>query len=122
MLDSSLVRERIDEVLRRLRARGGTPELDLEPYLALEQRRRELIRTVEDLKRQQNVANEQIARTKRAGEDPSGVYEANRARAQRIKELDTELGDVEQQRQDLLLRIPNLPHETVPEGRTAADN
>jgi seryl-tRNA synthetase len=88
----------------------------------LDERRRALIVDVETLKRAQNASGEEVARLKRLGEDASGVFDANRQRGQRIKELDAELQIFEQQRTALLQTIPNLPHESVPVGSDASHN
>jgi len=122
MLDPALIRDRFDVVLTRLRARGAGLDPLLEQLVALDQARRRILPEVEGLKRDRNQAGEQIARAKRSGEDATPLLEANKARADRIKALDAELQDVERERDDLLLRVPNIPHESVPDGRTAADN
>jgi seryl-tRNA synthetase len=122
MLDPALIRDRFDVVQTRLRARGAALDPLLERLVALDQARRRILPEVEGLKRDRNQAGEQIARAKRSGEDATSLLEANKARADRIKALDAELQDVERERDDLLLRVPNLPHDSVPDGRTAADN
>ena len=122
MLDPALVRDRPEEVAAGLRSRGLDPQTVLEPFNALEARRRRLIPDVEGLKREQNAAGEAVARAKKAGEDPSAIFGANKARGQQIKQLEAELEIVEQERTALLMTVPNLPHASVPAGRTAADN
>ncbi len=77
---------------------------------------------MEGLKRDQNAAGQAVARAKKAGEDPSGVFAENKARGGRIKGLEAELATIDEQRDALLLTLPNLPHETVPVGASAADN
>jgi seryl-tRNA synthetase len=77
---------------------------------------------VEGLKREQNAAGDQVARAKRQGQDAQPIFEANKLRAQKIKQLEIELDGIEQQRGRLLATIPNLPHESVPLGKSAADN
>jgi seryl-tRNA synthetase len=74
------------------------------------------------LKRDQNAAGDEVARAKRQGKDASAIFEANRARAQRIRQLSVELDQVEAQRTQLLLTLPNLPHASVPVGKSSADN
>ena len=77
---------------------------------------------MEGLKREQNEAGEAVARAKKAGEDPSAVFAANKARGGRIKQLEAELATTEAQRDELLLTLPNLPHESVPAGKSSEDN
>src|SRR5258708_1528544 len=122
MVDPAYVREHLEEVRTGLRNRGLDPDTILEPFTALDVRRREQIREVEELKREQNAAGEEVARAKKQGLDPSSVFAANKARGQRIKQLEAALEDVEQKRADLLMTVPNLPHATVPVGTSAEDN
>jgi seryl-tRNA synthetase len=122
MLDPALVRDRFDEVKRRALTRGAAIEPLLEQLAALERERRERIPIVETLKKDRNQAGEEIARLKRHGGDASSLLEANKQRAERIKRLDAELEEIESRRRDVLLRVPNLPHESVPVGASAADN
>ena len=122
MFDPAFVRDRLDEVRARLRTRGMQPDEELGQLAALETRRRELIPQIEGLKREQNAAAEQVARAKREGQDPSGIFAANKARAQQVKELEAQLEEVEQQRSGILMTLPNLPHSSVPEGASANDN
>jgi len=122
MLDPAYVRDHSEEVRAGLSHRGLDPETVLGPFAELDARRKKLIPDVEGLKREQNASGEEVARAKREGRDASSVFAANKARGQRIKELETELEAVERQRTDLLMTVPNLPHATVPVGRSAADN
>jgi seryl-tRNA synthetase len=122
MLDPALVRDHFDDVRRRLATRG--PGLDplLDDLAALDRERRTIIPRVETLKHARNQAGEQIAQAKRKGEDATALLQANKARADEIKALDAELAEIDTRRDDLLLRVPNLPHESVPEGKSADDN
>ena len=122
MIDPLLVRERPADVEARLRSRGLDPSADLAELTGLESERRRLIPLVENLKREQNAAGDQVALAKREGRDPSGIFAENKARAGRIREMETELGAVEQRRDARLLTLPNLPHESVPVGKSAEDN
>jgi seryl-tRNA synthetase len=122
MLDPAFVRAHTDEVRSALANRGLDPDAILGPFAALDAKRRELIPQVEGLKREQNTAGEEVARAKKQGLDPSAVFAANKARGQQIKQLEAELDAVEQQRHELLMTVPNLPHATVPVGKSADDN
>src|SRR5512141_3020065 len=122
MLDPAYVREHLDEVRAALAHRGGDAEALLAPRAELEARRRALIPEVEGLKREQNAASQEIARAKKEGRDPSAVFAANKARGQRIKELEATLEDVERKRSEVLMVIPNVPHPSVPVGASASDN
>jgi seryl-tRNA synthetase len=122
MLDAAFVRDHMDDVRAGLRNRGLEPDAELEQIATIETRRRRLIPELEGLKREQNAAGDEVARAKRQGKDASDIFAANKARAQQIRQLEVQVDQVEQQRASLLMTIPNLPHATVPIGRSAEDN
>jgi seryl-tRNA synthetase len=122
VLEPALLRERFDDVAARLRTRGGDLSRELADLAALDAQRRRLLPLVENLKRDQNAAGEQVARAKRDGRDATDILAANKARAAEIREHEAALADVERRRDHVLLAIPNLPHESVPVGRSEADN
>ena len=122
MLDPAFIRAEVDTVRQRLGARGVDLSAELEQLATLEAQRRQKIPVLENLKREQNAAADEVARAKRQGLDATPIVEANKQRAQTIKQLETELSSVEQQRAHLLATIPNIPHESVPVGVSAADN
>jgi seryl-tRNA synthetase len=122
MLDPAYVRDRLSEVEARLRSRGLDPAAELADLGALDAERRRLIPIVENLKREQNAAGEAIARAKKEGRDATAVLAENKARAAAIKEQEAALAGIDRRRDALLLTLPNLPHESVPVGRSSADN
>ena len=122
VLDPVYVRDHLPEVEARLRARGLDPSGELATLTTLETERRRLIPLVENLKRDQNSAGEAVARAKRAGEDASAILAANKTRSTEIKAREEELAGIEQKRDALLLTLPNLPHASVPAGKSSADN
>src|SRR4029453_11898308 len=122
MLDPAIVRDHTDLVRAALTNRGVDADALLSALAPLDEKRRWLILQVESLKRDQNAATEDVAKRKKTGEDVSALVEANRARGQQVKELDAALQALEEERRALLLTIPNLPHASVPIGRTAAEN
>jgi seryl-tRNA synthetase len=122
MLDPAYIRDHMDEVRTKLRHRGLDPDKALEELATLESVRRRLIPELEGLKRLQNTSGDEIAQAKRRGLDTAPVQEANRARAQQIKQIGVQVDSIEHQRTVALLNLPNLPHDSVPVGRTAADN
>lgn len=122
MLDAAFIRDHLPEVDARLRARGMDPSRELAEFASLDTERRRLIPLVENLKRDQNAAGEAVARAKKEGRDPADVLVANKARGAEIKVHEAELDEIDRQRDALLLTLPNLPHESVPIGRSAADN
>ena len=122
MLDPTLVRENLETVRAGLRNRGMDPDKALEHIATLEGLRRRLIGEYEGLKREQNTSGDEIARAKRQGLDTAPIQERNRARSAQIKQLGIQLDSIEHQREQALLVLPNLPHESVPVGKDASDN
>jgi len=122
VLDPALFRDRFDAVEAALATRGTNLREQLDNLRQLEAERRRLLPEVENLKREQNAAGEELAKAKKQGHDTTAQQDANRARAQRIKQLDGELTALEQRRAEALLVVPNIPHESVPVGKSADDN
>ncbi len=123
MVDATLIRDHFDEVRTRLEARGDAATMEvLSRVQELDQARRRVLPTLENLKRDRNQAGELIAKAKRAGEDATALLDANKTRADEIKTLDAELAQIEDARNQALLRLPNIPHESVPVGKSAEDN
>jgi seryl-tRNA synthetase len=122
MLDPNLVRDHIEAVQTGMANRGLTVTNELQQLATAEAHRRRLIPQIEGLKREQNASGDQVARAKRQGQDAQHLYEASKARNQKIKQLEIELDSAERQRTLLLETLPNLPHASVPVGKTAADN
>ncbi len=122
MIDPAFVRDHLDEVRAAFKNRGLDADSDLEQLATLETRRRRLIPEIEGLKREQNAAGDEVARAKRQGQDATPLFAASKARGQHIRQLEIQLDQTEHQRTALLLTLPNLPHASVPVGRTAEDN
>ncbi|HXG88450.1 MAG TPA: serine--tRNA ligase [Vicinamibacterales bacterium] len=122
MLDPAYVRDNVQFVKERLAARGVDLTTDLEQLATLESHRRRLIPQLEGLKREQNTAGDEVARAKRQGLDARPIFDAGKQRSQRIKQLEVELDAAEMQRGRILAIMPNVPHESVPLGTSAADN
>jgi len=122
MIDPAFLREHLDTVRTALANRGMDMTRELEELAALEARRRRLLPELEGLKREQNTSGDEVARAKRQGLDTTKIQDANRQRAQEIKQKTVELDLIEQRRNTGLLVIPNVPHATVPAGKSAEDN
>ena len=122
MLDPALFRDNLDAVRTGLGARGIDLTTELEELATLETRRRRLLQELEGLKREQNTAADEVARAKRQGLDASKIQDASRLRAQQIKQLSIEFDSIEQRRNRGLQVLPNLPNQTVPIGKSSADN
>ena len=120
MHDLSFVRENIDLVSAKLRDRNAG--IDLGPFLTLDSERRSLLHEVETLKQRRNQLNEEVTRLKKAGQDAAGVIGEGKDLAERIKGYDVRLKEIGEGMQEFLIRLPNLPHDSVPVGKDAADN
>jgi seryl-tRNA synthetase len=122
VIDPTLVKN-VPRTLKAACVRGvWNPSADLAELAVVEAERRRLIPLVETLKRDQNAAGDAVAKAKREGLDPSAIFAENKARSARIRELEGELAAIEQRRDTTLLVLPNLPHDSVPVGKSAADN
>jgi len=122
VIDPSLLRDNIAAVQTALANRGVDLTRELEELAALESRRRRLLPELEGLQREQNAAADEVAKAKRQGQDTTKIQEANRQRAAQIKQSNAELDLLQQRRNQGLLVIPNIPHATVPVGKSADDN
>ncbi len=119
MLDLKYLRENLDEAQRRLATRGG--EINLSAVVDLDRRRRDLLGESESLKAEKNRVSAVIGKTKDKSQVKGEIARMKEVSA-RIKALDDELKDVEENLQGLLLQIPNIPHEKSPVGATEEDN
>lgn len=120
MLDIKTIREREEDVRRALAARGV--EVDLDAVVALDRERRTLLSEAEALKNRRNIASKQLGELKKAGQDISAAQKEMRAVGDDITAKDERIRELEQKLQEALLFIPNMPHSSVPLGKTAADN
>lgn len=120
MLDLKFVRGNPQKVQEALASRGSN--LSLAEFLQLDEQRREKLFVVEQMKNRRNVVSEEIGRLKKAGKDAPDMVVEMRDLSRSIKEKDEEIKEVEGRLQEILLGIPNIPHESVPVGESAADN
>ena len=115
MLDLKRIRnnpEALREAMRKRRNKGA----DVTELLALDEKRRELMQQVEALKARRNQVSAQIPKMKKAGEDTSAVMAEMKEVADKIKALDSTLGEMDDTLNAMLMGVPNIPHESVPEG------
>jgi seryl-tRNA synthetase len=120
MLDIKFVRSKPEVVREALVKRGAKVSLD--EFLTLEEQRRVRLVEVEQLKNLRNVVSEEIARLKKAGQNPEELVSNMRNTSLRIKQLDEQVREVEENLQQILLGIPNIPHTSVPVGSSEEDN
>src|SRR5215468_8945746 len=98
VIDPALIRDNIEDIRTALANRGMDMTRELEELAPLEARRRRLLPELEALKREQNTAGDEVARAKRQGLDTTKIQEANRQRAQQIKQMGVELDLIESRR------------------------
>ncbi len=120
MLDPALLRKDLDAVVRRLATRGLA--FDTEAFNALESRRKAVQTETEQLQARRNALAKQIGALKSRGEDATAVMAESQEIPGRLKALEQDLAEVQARLNDLLLSIPNLPHESVPVGKDSDDN
>ncbi|HWZ88862.1 MAG TPA: serine--tRNA ligase [Polyangiaceae bacterium] len=124
MLDARYVADRLDEVRAQLARRGPEPAQALDGVADLVAARRELTRKTELLQAERNTASDAMAKLAKSG-DKEGMAARRdelKALSERVKGLEADLAKVEAQIEDQLLGIPNVPHATVPEGQSEAEN
>ena len=120
MLDPKLLRTELDRVAGQLARRGFT--LDTKILKELESRRRELQVKTQELQAERNKRSRDIGRAKAAGEDIAPLLSEVEGLGERLKENEAALEQVQQELNDILMGIPNIPHESVPEGNDEDDN
>jgi seryl-tRNA synthetase len=122
MLDLSFVREHLDLVGDKLRQRGMDPEVALKDFRDLDGRRRQAIHQMEMLKAQRNRISEEVARLKKNKEDATALIEQNKAARQQLEDLEKQAAAEDAAMREILSTLPNLPQETVPQGRDESAN
>src|SRR5689334_22812010 len=124
MLDIKMIREKPDFVRQRLATRGAGDEARIDELLQLDEQRRKLLAEVETLKAQRNRVSKEIGALmgQKKTEEAEGKKMETRELGDRITALDKQAAEAETLRDQLMLRLPNLPHETVNVGRSAEDN
>src|SRR5512134_1176613 len=120
MLDIALLRKDIAAVAARLKARPF--DLDIEAFNTLESERKSVQVRTEELQARRNALSKQIGALKARGEEASDVMEEAGALPEQVKDQEVRLGDIQARLHELLLNVPNLPHESVPRGASADDN
>ena len=121
MLDLNFVRENLPLVEEKMRQRGMDPAI-LKDFHQVDTQRRHAITEAETCKAQRNKASEEIAKAKKAGQDASVAMAQSKELREKIQDLEKTATDLDARLRDILVGIPNLPHASVPVGRSADDN
>jgi seryl-tRNA synthetase len=120
MLDPKLIRSDISTVATQLKRRGY--ELDVSAIESLEVKRKECQVRTERLQSERNTKSKSIGKAKAAGEDIQPLLEEVAGLGEALDKAKAELGEIQEQLDAILMGIPNLPHESVPEGKDESDN
>lgn len=120
MLDLTMLRKQLPEVVERLAARGF--EFPQAQFNELESARKDIQTQTEELQARRNSLSKQIGMAKKQGGDASELMAEAAKIPEELSALESKLSDIQSQLNDLLLRIPNLPHESVPVGKDESEN
>jgi len=121
MLDLKWVREHSDEVATMLKNRNNH-DFPLDKFMELDAKRRATLLEVETLKEKRNAGAKKVGEMKKAGENADALMDEMRAIGDQVKELDDKAAEIQTELDTLALRIPNMPHESVPVGKDDHDN
>src|SRR5277367_3664168 len=122
MLDLGFVRDNLPMVEEKLRQRGLKPAEVLKNFAQVDAQRRQAITSAETMKAQRNRATEEIAKLKKSGQDASALIAETKNLREQVEELGKAAEEYETRLQQILVGIPNIPHASVPVGKTADDN
>ncbi len=120
MLDLKFIRENPELVKQGVENKNEKNRVD--ELLEIDQKRRDIIVQADELKAKRNQASAQIPQMKKNGQDVSSILAEMKRVSDQITELDADLRNVETDLENLLMYIPNLPHSSVPVGKSAEDN
>jgi seryl-tRNA synthetase len=120
MLEIKLLRQNLTEMWKTLETRGAMP--DVEIFKSNDEKRKTVLAEIEALRHRRNVVSETIAKMKKNGEDTDELVAKMRAVSANIKSLEKVLSESDQQLQEFILKLPNLPHVSVPIGKNDSDN
>ena len=120
MLDIKLFRENPQKIKDSLKRRKAEDRVD--EVIELDKKRRDLLYQAEQLKNQQNMVSKEIPVMKKEGKDVAPVFAEMKKLSEEVKNLDNQVRETEQQIEKIMLTIPNIANETVPDGDTDEDN
>ncbi|RKZ08893.1 serine--tRNA ligase [bacterium] len=120
MLDRKMIRKDPGRVREGLKKKGVN--FDLDAFLEMDEEMRSLIREGEQLKHEKNKVSQDVAKLKKEGKDASEIIERMKTVSDRIKEIDEQIKDISTRLDELALKIPNIPHDSVPLGTSSEEN
>jgi seryl-tRNA synthetase len=122
MLDLNFVRDNLSRVEEMLRQRGADPSAVLKDFREVDTQRRQAITEAETMKARRNKASEDISKLKKAGQDATAAIAETKDLREQIQTREKIAADLDARLQDILAGIPNMPHASVPIGRSAEEN
>jgi seryl-tRNA synthetase len=120
MIDVRIIRTNPELIMDAARKKGI--DLDIEPFLKVDEERREILYQVEQLKNKRNVVSEEIGKLKTAGKNADNMIAEMKEVSSQIKGMDERIRFLDEEIQKFLLIVPNIPHESVPVGSDERDN
>lgn len=120
MLDLKYIRNNLETVKKGMEKRHA--KIDFSILLQADDERKKLLLKIEELRHKRNIVSDEIAELKKSGQDASEPIGQMRDVSATIKDLDKTLSEVQQQINDFLISLPNLPHEDVPQGKDDTEN
>src|SRR5579864_8715124 len=122
MLDLSFVRDHIPKIEQMLRNRGMNPDIVLKDFRTVDAQRRQAINAAETLKAHRNRLSDEIAGLKKSGQDASALIAETKDMRVQIQELEKAAEEYDTRLSEVLVGIPNFPHESVPAGKSSDQN
>src|SRR6202047_4147270 len=122
MLDLNFVRDNLALVEEKLRQRGMNPAEVLKDFRAIDAERRQAITAAETLQARRNRASEEIAKLKKSGQDAPAQIEETKEVREQSQESEKKAAEQEARLREILTSLPNLPHASVPVGKSPEDN
>jgi seryl-tRNA synthetase len=122
MLDLNFVRDNLPLIEEKLRQRGMKPAEVLKNFAQVDAQRRQAITSAETMQAQRNRASEEIAELKKSGQDATALIAETKQLREQVEELGKAAEEYETRLQQILVGIPNIPHQSVPVGKGADEN
>jgi seryl-tRNA synthetase len=122
MLDIKFIRQNLETVKKGIAHRGEENRIDLNSFIDTDTNYRNMLTEIESLRNKRNDVSGQIAKMKKKGEDVSGISAEMRKVSKQIKEMENTLGELGNSIRNTQLEIPNIPHESVPQGLDDSQN
>jgi seryl-tRNA synthetase len=122
MLDLAFVRDNLPLIEEKLRQRGMNPGDLLKDFATVDGQRRQAIASAETLKAHRNKLSEEIARLRKRGQDAAELMDETRQMREQGAELEKAADEYDARLRQILVDIPNVPHDSVPAGKGAEDN